>query len=136
MKSKNSFYPPSHDLKSEIYPYDNINAFKNDVESLYKSACRLKLIPDYLASEIESKLDSYFGSTSVYKRIKLADQHFEEDSIPDSLNQLYPALQDDDKEEFIYTLRGLILQYLQGTALKSNENNDDDCVIDEEFIIE
>jgi hypothetical protein len=132
MTLNNLFYPPSSKLKNEIYPYSDTSEFKSDIEKLYNSACRLKLIPDYLASEIESKMDAYFGNETVYAKIKETDDSFEEEFTPDSLNQIYPALPEDKKEEFLYTLRGLILEKLSNKSEIDSNTNDE---IDENEII-
>ena len=107
-KIHTDYYPPSPGLKSDMYPYDSIEKFKTDVDNLYSAACRLKLIPDYTASEIESDLFDHFNSPKLIEKIKEINPYLEEGEVPDALDELYPSLPEDRKEEFLYIMRGLI----------------------------
>ena len=112
MNSKiNNYYPPSPGLKREMYPYDSVEKFKEDVDRLYSAACRLKIIPDFVAGEIDQEIYDHFRTNQVVKKIKVINPYYENE-VPDPLEHLYPALPEEKKEEFLYLLRGLIHEKL------------------------
>ena len=110
MKSKpTDYYPPSPALKRQMYPYDSVEKFKDDVDHLYSAACRLKLLSDERASEIETALFEHFRTPELIEKLGID----EADSFaPDALDCLYPALPDDRKEEFLFIMRGIVQEML------------------------
>lgn len=99
------YYPPVPGLKREMYPYDSVEKFKEDVDHLYSAACRLKLLSDESASDIETALFDHFRTPELIEKIGLDEG---DPFAPDAFDVLYPALPDEKKEEFLYIMRGLI----------------------------
>jgi hypothetical protein len=115
MSRKNPFYP-NVALKSDMYPYQNIEELFKDVSDLYNALSRLKILTDWKAIEIERDIYEYFKSNELLELIrKRKSCDFDDDDssfVPDSLQQVYPSLPLKEREAFLYTLRGLIQEKL------------------------
>jgi hypothetical protein len=104
----NEYYPPSDSLKRSL-PYDNNEAFFDDLNKFFTAACRLKLISESKAEEVSTKAYDLFRSDKLDDSIREIDPYFDGAFPPDPMTQLYPALAEEKREEFLYTFRGLIL---------------------------
>jgi len=112
MKKKTTdYYPPSPGLKREMYPYESIDKLKSDVYNLYGSALRLQLISDDKRQDIESDLFEHFDSDNVREKIDEINPDLD-GMVPSPWGELYQAIPDDKKEEFLYIMRGLIKEKL------------------------
>jgi hypothetical protein len=112
LQNISGYYPPSDRLKRQLYPYDSIESFKTDIESLFNSACRLNLIQDEMVYELEEKIYHHFMSEELIARVNKLDSHFDPDQAPDLFNILFPSLTDNQKQEFLYIMRGAIQEIL------------------------
>jgi hypothetical protein len=92
-----------------MYPYDSVDELKVDVDRLYSTACRLKLLSDEKSSDIETDLFNHFRSDELIEKLGLDE---DDPFPPDALDALYPALPDNRKEEFLFIMRGLIQEKL------------------------
>ena len=110
-KIHTDYYPPSPELKSDMYPYESVEKLKSDVYNLYGAALRLKLISDDRRQDIESDLFEHFDSGDVREKIDEINPDLD-GMVPSPWGELYRAIPEDKKEEFLYIMRGLIQEKL------------------------
>ena len=109
MTQQNPYYPNAH-LAKDMFPYDSVEAFHQEVTNLYTALCNLKLLSDWQVGEIENEVYQYFYTEQLDEEIR-ARNYIEDDDgdfTPDTLRDVYPALPEDDREAFLFTLRGVI----------------------------
>lgn len=106
MVVKNTPYYPNTRLKQAMRPQD-VDELYSEVKKLYESVCHLQLLPDWKASEVETEVYHFFQTDELDSKIR-EEGHLEEGEVPDSLDVLYPALPESEREPFLFTLRGVI----------------------------
>jgi hypothetical protein len=113
MSKENPYYPNPH-LKKDMFPYTSVQELYEEVSNLYNAACRLKVLPDWKAQEVEVEVYEFFKNDELDKKMREENYIGDDDDtfVPDSLQNVYPALPDTDKEAFLYTLRGVIQEKL------------------------
>lgn len=99
------FWPVDERVRNDLLSYQSIEQFHFEMKQLWTSFCRLAILPEHALQEIEQEMWSHFKTPSSTTGITLDPSIY----TPSLMDDLYNSIPYERQEEFLFTLRGLLI---------------------------